>query len=39
MYKIIFFEDQNKNSEVLEYIQMLNCRAASTRLFGKEKVI
>ena len=31
MYKIIFYEDQNKHSEVLEYIRMLDCKAASNK--------
>lgn len=31
MYKIIFYEDHNKHSEVLEYIQMLDRKAASNK--------
>lgn len=31
MYKIIFYEDKNKHSEILEYIQMLDSKAASNK--------
>ena len=31
MYKIVFYEDKNKHSEILEYIQMLDSKAASNK--------